>query len=85
MFKKVCTKIYIKKCLAKCYKHHQAHLWITFMDGNFILPAFWIELLWLQEHELMVKGSFTHLIFTSGFRKLGICSTQRHICLRGNH
>lgn len=29
MFKKLCTKIYIKKCLAKSYKYHQAHLWIT--------------------------------------------------------
>lgn len=87
MFKKVCTKIYIKKkCLAKRYKHHQAHLWITFRGGNFTLPASRIELLWLQEQELVVRGAFIHLICTSGFRKLSICrASGAHTCLRGNH
>lgn len=79
MFKKVCTKIYKKKCLAKRYKQHQAHLWITFRGGNFTLPASRIELLWLQEQELVVRGAFIHLICTSGFRKQHLQS------LRGTH
>lgn len=40
-FKKIVHEnIYI--CLAKSYKYHQAHLWIPFMHGNFILPTFLI-------------------------------------------
>lgn len=87
MFKKVCTKIYIykKNCLAKRYKHHQARLWIAFMGGHFSLPAFRIRLLWPQEQKLVVRGSFIHLIFTSGFRKLSIWSASGHTCLRGDH
>lgn len=40
--KKNVHKKYIKKCLAKSYKYHQAHLWITFMHGNVTLPTFLI-------------------------------------------
>lgn len=39
---KNCAQKYIKKCLAKSYKYHQARLWITFMGGNFTLPAYLI-------------------------------------------
>lgn len=69
-FKK-CTKIYVKKCLAKSYKYHQGHLWIT---GAYEVSSCPHLEPWCSfgggVHGKMLIYSF---ILTCEFRNLGAC------------
>lgn len=78
-----------KKCLAKSYKYHQAHLWIPFMHGNFILLTF---LIGTWNFAVASGGGvsgqrlvYSSIFFISDFRNLRICrASMAYIGFRGN-